>query len=387
MINISKKEECCGCEACRQICPQDCITMTIDNEGFLYPMVDEGVCVDCGACQRVCPVLHQADTLKPLAVYGAKSNDGNIRKNSSSGGMFRLLAIETIENGGVVFGARFDSSTETIVHDYTQTIDGIAPLQRSKYVQSVIGDNFIKAKEFLKQGKRVLFAATPCQIAALRLFLNKEYENLTLVDFVCHGVPSPGVFARYIGEIKRSKKIKTINNINFRSKKNSWRHYDFLVDYNHTRSQFSQSRYKNPFLKGFFSDLYLRPSCHSCPSKGGKSGSDITLADFWGVENIAPIINDDMGVSLVMISSPKGDLLYNKIEKQSMVIPNFHHQGSYMESSKPNPQREFFFNQINNGHAVIKIVNHLTRLKWQERLMRAIRYLKSRVKNYIKSHL
>ena len=199
MIEIKDKKDCCGCSACVQRCPKQCITLKEDNEGFLYPIVDKKTCIDCGLCEKVCPILHQGEPQKPLKVYAAKNLNEEIRRQSSSGGIFTLLAEQVIQEGGVVFGARFDENWE-VKHDYTETIEGLAVFRGSKYVQSRIEDNYKKAEEFLKQGRKVLFSGTPCQIAGLKRFLRKEYEELLTVDFVCHGVPSPGVWRKYLKE-------------------------------------------------------------------------------------------------------------------------------------------------------------------------------------------
>lgn len=200
MIEIKDKSQCCGCNACVQRCPKQCIAMCEDEEGFLYPEVDEAICIDCGLCENVCPVINQADARIPLQVYAAKNTDEKIRMHSSSGGVFSILAEQTIKQGGVVFGARFDENWE-VKHDYTETIDGVSVFRGSKYVQSKTGDTFKQAEQFLKQNRKVLFSGTPCQIVALKRYLKKEYENLLLVDFICHGVPSLGVWRKYLKQV------------------------------------------------------------------------------------------------------------------------------------------------------------------------------------------
>ena len=200
MIHITDREKCCGCEACIQRCPQQCITLHEDGEGFLYPETDEGRCIDCGLCEKVCPVIFQGTGRRPLNVYAAKNPDEEIRWESSSGGVFTLLAEKILSEGGVVFGARFDARWE-VVHDYTENVEGLSAFRGSKYVQSRIGDSFRQTECFLKTGRKVLFSGTPCQIAGLKLFLKKEYDNLLTVDFICQGVPSPGVWRKYLKEI------------------------------------------------------------------------------------------------------------------------------------------------------------------------------------------
>lgn len=199
MINIQDKKDCCGCSACASVCPKHCITMSEDSEGFIYPCVDESVCVDCHLCERVCPIINYGNDREPLAVYAAKNPDESIRMQSSSGGVFTLLAERVIDEGGVVFGATFNDRWE-VVHDYVETKEELAKFRGSKYVQSKIGDSYQKAKAFLKNNRKVLFSGTPCQIAGLKKYLRKDYDNLLAVDFICHGVPSPGVFRTYLQE-------------------------------------------------------------------------------------------------------------------------------------------------------------------------------------------
>ena len=328
MIHIVDKSRCCGCSACVQRCPRHCISMKEDEEGFLYPVVDENACIECGLCEKVCPELHQGEERKPLKVYAAKNKNEEIRMQSSSGGIFTLLAEQIIQEGGVVFGARFDENWE-VIHDYTETIEGLAPFRGSKYIQSRIRVTYQQAESFLKQGRKVMFTGTPCQIAGLKQFLRKEYENLLTVDFICHGVPSPGVWRKYLEELiarqgdgKNSvlshpkppllNSVRDISRIEFRNKRLGWKKYSFAlilsVPVGHGAKNtvlLSEPYNKNIFMKGFLADLYLRPSCYACPAKCLKSGSDITIGDFWGIQNVLPEFDDDKGVSAVLLNTEK----------------------------------------------------------------------------------
>lgn len=339
MICIANKQKCCGCGACVQRCPKQCITMYEDGEGFLYPTVDAMCCVDCGLCEKVCPVINgEKPERHPLEILAAKSADGGIRKESSSGGIFTLLAERTIRNGGVVFGARFDEKWE-VVHSYTETIDGLAVFRGSKYLQSRIGESFQEVERFLKQGREVLYSGTPCQVAGLQKFLRKEYDNLLLVDFVCHGVPSPGVFRQYLKEeiekfarqdensvllssakhafserhgLRKGRTV-SIEALSFRDKRLGWKKFSFALSLSKATAGgekntvlLSTPFQENAFMNAFLSNIILRPSCYACPAKGGRSGSDITLGDFWGIENVMPDFDDDRGVSLLMVHSQKG---------------------------------------------------------------------------------
>ena len=358
MVEIKEKKDCCGCNACVQKCPKQCISLKEDFEGFLYPIVDKATCIDCGLCEKVCPVLHQNEPREPLKVYAAKNYNEEIRKQSSSGGIFTLLAEKIIQESGVVFGARFDENWE-VRHDYTETIEGLAAFRGSKYVQSRIEDNYLKAETFLKQGRKVLFSGTPCQIAGLKRFLRKEYENLLTVDFICHGVPSPGVWRRYLQETvvrmcdKNSVSTDPISiekarieSISFRDKESGWKKYSFTLTLSATtwsgvKNTVSLSEVfpKNTFMKGFLADLYLRPSCYACPAKCGKSDSDITIGDFWGIQNYYPELDDDKGISLLIISNKncKDLLLQVQLYEQKEI------QHVYFKSVNCPSEREKFF--------------------------------------------
>lgn len=322
MINIVNKSFCCGCAACVQICPKKCILLTEDTEGFLYPIVDKNTCIECGLCEKVCPCLCDGVERKPKAVYAVKNPNDDIRQESSSGGVFTLLAEKVINDGGVVFGVRFDEKWE-VEFAYSETIDGLSAFRGSKYIQARVGNAFIDAEQFLKAGRKVLFSGTPCQVKGLLQYLRKDYENLLTVDFVCHGVPSPKVWRLYLKEeveriarqgddgkntVLSSKVMPNIKDINFRDKSSGWKKYSFALQLTEALAEGEQNSvlhtnkfYENPFMQAFLSDLILRPSCYMCPAKSGKSGSDITIGDFWGIEHIKPEIDDDKGLSLVMV--------------------------------------------------------------------------------------
>lgn len=293
MINLSDKSQCCGCEACRTICPKHSITMQEDSEGFLYPKVNKDTCIDCGLCEKVCPILNPVNNDAEPEVYAAINNDENIRMQSSSGGIFTLLAERVINKGGVVFGACFDKDWN-VVHDYTETIDGLTRIRGSKYVQSRIGNSFNKVKSFLDEGREVLFSGTPCQIAGLKNFLKKQYDNLLSVEVVCHGVPSPKVWQKYISA------MPDIQQMSFRSKVHGWKKFNVSFSFKDGTKEETEF-YKNPYMNVFLSNLSLRPSCYACPVKLRNSRCDMALADFWGMDKIAPEIDDDKGCGLVLV--------------------------------------------------------------------------------------
>ena len=275
MINITDKHDCCGCSACVAACPKQCIAMREDAEGFLYPEVDAAACVDCGLCEKVCPWLNTPSKRHPQDVVAAKNRNGGDLIDSSSGGVFIALARQVVASGGVVFGAVFDDRWE-VVHAQADTVEAVRPMMGSKYVQSRMEDAFASVVAVLRQCRRVLFVGTPCQVAGLNGYLRRGYENLLTVDFLCHGVPSPGVWRRYLRDAFTGRDGRVvITSVEFRNKrKEGWARYNVVVKGRDgggrgDERELSASVYvDNPFMRGFMADVYLRPSCHQCKCKG-----------------------------------------------------------------------------------------------------------------------
>lgn len=327
MLEIKDKKACCGCQACYEACPAKCISMVADEEGFLYPKVNRADCVDCHLCEKVCPQLNQASKSsdEPLACYAAVAKDEEIRLQSSSGGVFSLLAKAVLERGGVVFGARFDDNF-AVFHSYTETLEGLPPFRGSKYAQSNLSGVYSQAQAFLKEKRPVLFTGTPCQIAGLRGFLRgKDAENLYLVSVVCHGAPSPLVWKDYLESISGGVRPTEVN---MRNKENGWSQYRMVVR-REEQELFNVQATDTPFMRAFLSNLTLRPSCYSCIFRGNH-GSDLTLGDYWGIENVHPEMMDDKGTSLVLVYTPKGRQLLERVDLNL--------QGSrYEDALKGNP--------------------------------------------------
>lgn len=355
MINIIHKEDCCGCSACVQVCPIKCISFESDIEGFLYPHVDHNVCINCGLCERVCPVLNQREPIAPVSVLASINSDEQVRSVSTSGGIYSLLAEKVIVAGGIVFGAKFNQKWE-VVHSYVNTHEELQLFRGSKYSQSLMSDNYTVVKEFLKKGYPVLFSGVPCQIAGLKNFLRKDYENLITVDTICHGVPSPLVWAHFLTEYCRSHDIdvNALKKVNFRDKTHGWEKYHFLIKDLHQHC-FSECFTQTDYAKAFLDNISIRPSCSKCPAKSGKSGSDITLGDFWGINHILPHFNDNHGVGLVIINTQKGKKLFDRITSHSVEVKledAIKYNPSYTTSSELHQKRDVFFSQIQKGKTV-----------------------------------
>lgn len=394
MINITDKVKCCGCGACKQACPRHCITMQEDIEGFLYPVVNQTSCIDCGICEQVCPMLQQHKNRLPIKVLAAQNPNEEIRLKSSSGGIFTLLAEQIIQDGGIVFGAGFNESWE-VEHGWADSQDGIKKFRGSKYVQSNIGDSFKETKRFLTEGKKVLFSGTPCQIAGLKQYLRKDYDNLYTIDFICHGVPSPMVWRKYLKEeIARqcekntvslspiSTKDVLIKDICHRDKSNGWQKFSFALHLSVTVGNRENSvslcvnASQNPYLKGFLCDLYLRPSCYHCPFRRGRSGSDLTIADLWGCQTISPKMNDNKGTSAIYIYNRRMSI--ESLQWNVAEIPfeaAVTHNPSWSKSVQERNNRHLFFKELqsNPNMPIIPLILKYAPLGFFERLRRYIR--------------
>jgi len=387
MIVIKDKYQCCGCSACVQKCPKQCIRLIEDNEGFLYPKVKIKECVECGLCEDVCPLHHEVPIVEPIKVLAAYNTNEEVRMKSSSGGIFTLLAEKTINEGGVVFGARFNDKWEVIL-DYTETIDGVGAFRGSKYVQAQTNNTFRECEHFLKVNRQVLFSGTPCQIAGLKKYLGKEYDNLLTVDVVCHGVPSPMIWRRYLQELVKEHNtarraavgkstvssslndLCSIKNITFRDKTEGWKKFRFVLQFaeasaegNHSSvsSFISEGHRDNLFMQAFLSDLILRPSCYSCPFRGKHfRQSDVSIADYWGIHEACPDFDDEKGISLVLINTDKGNNvvplgLLDYIDTDLTIAPKYN--GGLRESIDNNPRRKRFFREMKDLKSFLNVLS------------------------------
>ncbi len=346
---LDKKYKCCGCGSCVSACPNNCINLRCDDEGFLYPQINHDICIDCKKCILSCPIINHKGKAVHSLVYACQSKD-DIRKGSSSGGVFFELAKIIIEKGGIVFGAKFDKNWD-VIHDYTTNLEGIKEFQKSKYVQSIIVDCLPKVKYFLDKGLTVLFSGTPCQIAGLKQFLKNNYDNLITVDIVCHGVPSPYVWHKYLDEVRRDSPHYGyhLSDIDFRDKEKSWKNYNISLVFKTDNSHkvYSENVYNNPYMRLFLDNIILRPSCHQCYFRNQTSGSDITIGDFWGIENIIHRLSDDKGTSLVLINTTKGLEIFKQIDLKERVSVDYNlivnNNPALIKSFKANVYRPTFF--------------------------------------------
>lgn len=385
MIDINKKSECCGCYGCTNVCPKQCIDMNIDNEGFWYPKVDKDICIDCGLCEKVCPVINETKIEKfDTKAYACKNKNEKIRLSSSSGGVFTSLCKYVIKNKGVVFGAGFNENFE-VEHSEATTIEECENFRGSKYVQSKIGNTYKYAKRYLDEGKIVLFSGTQCQIKGLNLYLRKKHENLILVDIICHGVPSPLVFNLYKNNLKK-KYNSDIEKIGFRVKDKGWKAYSYETKFKNGE-RYIKTAHEDIYMEGFLKDLYLRPSCYECKAKNFTNNSDISLADYWGVQNKHLEFDDDKGISLILVNSRKGQEIIDKISDDIERIETDLDYGiscnpCIVEPVKYNMKRDKFFKELNKGN-LDEVIKKNIKVPIAKKIILKIRYIFSRIKRKI----
>lgn len=352
MINVQNLDECCGCEACCNICPRKCIQMEL-RDGFYYPTVEESSCIQCGLCEKVCPQQsrHTSPTAFENIGFAARIKDESARMKSTSGGIAYLMAKKIIALGGVAYGVVFDDEFQTVL-GRVDNLGDIEKLQGSKYPQCRIFNGYSTIKKDLRKGIPVIVCATPCQIYGLSLFLGKKYDNLFLVDLICHGVPSPSIWKNYLEELFPQKNIRQVV---FKHKRNGWKRWSVYIR-SDDRQQFKE-RTDDPYMSSYLSGLNVRPSCYSCLFKGKQRASDITIADAWGKPESDAFLNDGKGLSSVIINTQKGytffetlepDIVFHEYSVADLTAGN----GAYYLSIKKNILRSAFITELQEKRAI-----------------------------------
>lgn len=314
-VSDKKKAECCGCNACAEICPKHCIQMIEDAKGFLYPQVDSAICIECDACENVCPLNTSKLSLRtPLKAFAAWNKNHQEHLASSSGGAAYILSSYILDKGGVVYGCTSDGID--VRHIRVENHSDLSKLQGSKYVQSNVCGLFKDVKNDLKSGKSVLFIGTPCQVAGLKNYIKHIPEHLYLVDLICHGVPSKKMLHDHIKHIANRRVVQKIS---FR-KGNDYRLSIQTVNFSYEVSLW-ETPYKDLYLKGFIEGMISRPSCYKCPFACPTRVSDITIGDFWGLKN-AELLPEETrdGVSLLLPMTDKGLNLVQAVESNFHII-------------------------------------------------------------------
>lgn len=317
MPRLADHSVCTGCTACAGGCPKDAITMVRDREGFLYPHINSALCIRCGHCTAVCPAARKREPGPLPAVYAAWNKEDPIRKDSTSGGIFSLLAENTLESGGVVFGAAFDAKLH-LRHIACFKKEDLRHLRGAKYIQSNLGDTFREIRELLKT-RPVLFSGTPCQVDGLYRFLGCRPENLTTCDLVCHGVPSPGVWEDFISSVQTRKK-KPLQTVRFRNKVTGWKDSHFTLLYK-DGSVDSAPLFRTEYGRAFGRALFLRPSCYRCPYTSMTRTGDLTLGDFWGLRPDELPDQQEKGVSLLMVNTAHGSHVFDRLSIGRKAFP------------------------------------------------------------------
>lgn len=366
MIKIDDKALCCGCEACANICPQKCIILKKDEEGFFYPIIDSSKCINCHLCDKVCPIkTKKVVTSKQPLTYAGYCNDENNRQKSSSGGVFGEIALQVLQQNGIVYGATFFENYRMVQHTFITDEIQLSKLQGSKYIQSRIGNSYKEAKIYLDSGKIVLFSGTPCQIEGLYSFLGKEYKNLITVDVICHGVPSEKIWNHYI-DFREKENGARIKKIELRHKITGWKKYSTSCEFLNNK-KYEMIHYNDPFMKAFMANICLRPSCTKCEFKKINHVSDITLGDFWGVEKYYPELFDDKGTSLVLVHTSKGKEIFHQVKEKGIfkkvdldkaILENT----ALIQSVSAHPKRVKFMREV-NSEEFDKVVNKYVKAK------------------------
>ena len=369
MFVLTDKLYCVGCGACTAACPKGCISMRFDNEGFLYPYIDADECVECGACGAVCPVYAPYTADGQPEAFTAADRDNDIKRRSSSGGIFFRLAERFIDEGGVVVGAAMTPDNRGVKHIPVYNIEDIGAVLRSKYVQSSTEEAYAEVLQALDAGKKVLYCSTPCQVAGLKKLTDSD--RLYTVDFICHGVPSPKAWRKYI-EARKSEAGAPVSDVNFRDKRYGWQMYSMSIGFA-DGGTYTGTKDEDSFLRAFRKDICLRPSCHECRFKTISRVSDITLGDNWA----APAGNtyaEAMGSSVVFTHTEKGVVLFeaacgDKADiKKADASELAAHNAAMIKSAPAHARRNEFFELLDELTFDEAVRRTTGQLKFSERL-------------------
>jgi coenzyme F420-reducing hydrogenase beta subunit len=320
MIQIEQKVKCSGCAACYNSCNHGAISMQYDDKGFSYPVIDNKLCIDCHLCEKVCPYLYLDNRPKQIMedyppIYACYNKNENIRKVSTSGGIFSLLADKILDDSGVVFAVRFNENFH-IVHSKTESKDEIQYFRGSKYAQSEVDHIYRDIRNELKNNRKVLFVGLPCQVAGLKQYINKDNDNLYTCDFICMGIASSVIWDNYLHEFEDITKLKSVV---FKDKRDGW--HNWKIKFTYPEKETFSTGFDNLFFNGYLHHLYYRPSCFECPFKGIMRVSDFTIADCWGIDKIFPEFDDNKGATTLIVQSKKAKLLFQIIQNALIYRP------------------------------------------------------------------
>jgi coenzyme F420-reducing hydrogenase beta subunit len=370
MVQIKEKVKCSGCAACYNKCNYNAIEMRYDEQGFAYPVINIGMCVDCHSCEISCPYLHFENLPEQTAkyyppVYACYNKNENIRRLSTSGGVFSTIAEKILGENGIVFAVRFDERFR-IYHDKTEKNNEIEYFRGSKYAQSTIGTVYRQIKQELENNRKVLFVGLPCQVAGLKQYLNRKNGNLLYTcDFICMGIASPVIWENYLQEFEDVTKLKSIV---FKDKKEGWHNWKMRLAY--SEKEILAKGKDNLFFNGYLNHLYYRPACFECPFKGILRISDFTIGDCWGIDKIDPEFDDNLGISVVILQSSKARLLFEKVKDKliyRMIDPEdvIYYNKHSVQCIQLNKETEAFYLDIKKHgfrHAMVKYCSNRNKL-------------------------
>lgn len=363
MIILNDKIDCCGCTACYNICPKNAILMKSDDEGFLYPIIDNEKCINCSLCNKVCPMINSPKLNDfDLVSYVIRANNLDIVKNSTSGGFITPLAIWVLEQKGIICGAGYDSNFN-VVHQFFTSNESIDNLRGSKYVQSNLENCYTQIKTLLEKDKLVCFIGAPCQVAGLKNFLIKDYDKLITVDFVCHGVPSPKLWNEYLLD-KEKRYNSKVRKVIFRNKTYGYHSGTMKIAFENGKTYYGSARI-DIMLKSFFSEISSRPSCYHCRFKTIKRCSDFTIYDCWNFSKLVEKKDDDNGYTNLIIQSNKGNNIFEKINKYYEIYQVDTNKAINIDgvmmtrSSKPNINRNKFLISLNSSNYNVIVKKYL----------------------------
>lgn len=376
MISISKenKKDCCGCTACANICPKQCITMTDDNEGFKYPLVDFNKCVDCHLCEKVCPIINRTESKeKPREAYIVRNKDAEIVKNSTSGGAVTAFCEEILNKNGIIFGGAFDKDFE-VKHMSAEKAEELKKFRSSKYVQSDLTDTFKRIKKNLEDGRYVMFTGTPCQVEGLLKYLQKPYDKLFTVDFVCRAVPSPLVWRKY-RELKTKKYKSEITYANFREKTYGYHSANLTLRFANGKKSIENTK-TDYMLKSFFDGICSRPSCYECSFRKVDRVSDLTVFDCWNISRYVPeLADDDKGYTAVIVQSEKGRQMLKDVAEKLIMhkadVDALINNDGFMAVTNPrkHPKKDEYFEMLSQGAELDKVVQTFVPIKRSRQLI------------------
>lgn len=375
MKTICKADDCFGCLACANVCPKDCISVGTDNNGFICPVVDESRCIECNRCVKVCPANNPLPLNRPLNVYAGQMSSKEAAMASTSGGLFQALAHYVLALGGVVCAARQEADN-SLHHVIAHNEDELRQCLKSKYYQSSVDFCFREIKTLLRNGTKVLFCGTPCQVAGLLSFLGNDTDGLFTCDLVCHGTPSKKVVDRYIADKEKEFHSK-LTEIQFRDKTKGWAAMRMTMTFENGKS-YSETAGYDDFYFGFFRGLYYRESCYNCPFAKEQRIGDITLGDFWGIEDTKTELDPQKGISLIIVNTEKGSNLLSQIKDAVNMEPHTMEEARKKNHNLNGPSRR----NPNYGRFYALLDRHS--LRYSLFMSLPLRYIKFRLKHFLK---